>query len=447
MIIKQGALLKFQHHFNLVVNSGSSASSLTDKSIEGDQDTTCMEVDCVNSRKIPSGKLSEDTIREQSKIYGRYMHSKLSDWQKAVNNAAFNMCVEEPDKMYDRAQLKYAAEEEARKTYVFKKTAGSRSKFDDSTSSTKREKMNSESRRKEIAACSLKIQSFMSQVAEKQKQISNSLSIKDFDKCALLQKEFRGLMAERKKQETRLTELQKKEAKHLKYRSKKEKRPSQINCEQAKKPCVTDIRSLMIVKKKTPVREDEIVPDDKGNQSDDTVILSDSDSDIGTKKKTTVGPKKMSEKKTKSVADTEQIQSEEDIIAPLKKRKTDNQTKATEFGQESTEARKNEEKTTSRESEESITNEDSSEENQTIKGDGEGEREENENNGTAKEKGDNSKVDVEKSEERARHIGGEMVKESSTGTADQQNKSNKPDEEQDKVNINEEDTQTGGNFC
>ena len=73
---------------------------------------------------------------------------------------------------------------------------------------------------------------------EKQNQISRSLSVKDFEACALLQKEYRRLMGERKRCETRLIELQKKEAKHLKYKSKKEKRQSAetpIHSQQAKK--------------------------------------------------------------------------------------------------------------------------------------------------------------------------------------------------------------------
>ena len=129
---------------------------------------------------MPSGKLSEETIREESKIYGRHNNkSKLSEWQKVVNKAAFNLCIEDLEKMYDRAQLKYAPEEEARKTYVFKKAAGSRSKFDEGDTSTKRTKLNSEARQSEIEVCSSKIKSLASQVVEKQNQISRSLSVKD----------------------------------------------------------------------------------------------------------------------------------------------------------------------------------------------------------------------------------------------------------------------------
>ena len=71
--------------------------------------------------------------------------------------------------------------------------------------------------------------------------------------------------------------MQKKEAKHLKYTLKKEKCQSaetQINSQQVKKSCVNDIRSMMIVKEKTPIREeDDNYQSDYNYQSDDTIII------------------------------------------------------------------------------------------------------------------------------------------------------------------------------
>lgn len=122
MINKQGALLKFKHHFNLLVKD----RDLEPIHVEDEEEKEGKE------KNAESGRLSLETIKEESKIYGRYnKQSKLSEWQKAVNKAAFDLCAQEPDKMYDQMQLKYAAEEEARKTYVFKKAAGSRSKFNE----------------------------------------------------------------------------------------------------------------------------------------------------------------------------------------------------------------------------------------------------------------------------------------------------------------------------
>lgn len=118
---------------------------------------------------------------------------------------------------------------------------------------------------------------------ENQKQVSHAMSIKAFVKCAQLQKEYRCLIAERKKYEICLIELQKKETKHLKYMSKKETCSEPENCKEAKKLHQNDIRSMMVANK-TPSREDEF-NDDDGCQSDDTIILSD-DGGMSTKSAT-----------------------------------------------------------------------------------------------------------------------------------------------------------------
>ena len=397
--------MKFQHHFDLLVNKGTNTVPVSAKAVVGhDQTPTCIEVDCEESKEITSGKLSLETIQETSKIYGRYSkQSKLSDWQKAVNKAAYNMCVKDPDNMYDRAKLKYDAEEEARKTYVFKKAAGSRSKYEEGETSTKRAKLTSEQRQTEIEMCSSKIKSLASQVIEKQNGISRSLSVKNFEKCTLLQKEYRGLMAERKRQENRLTELQKKEAKHLKYKSKKEKRrgETEINC-QPKKSCVNDIRSMLIVKEKTPITED-----DTGNQSDDTLILSDNESDIGNK-----------------------------IITSLEEENVDSQIKASVRAQENTGKHKAEIMIISEEKENHKMNENYNKEDQTEIGDGK------ERNIQIETKIDDPTIDKDENSKVAKE-GEFCISKSSTAA---QNKSNKPDGFQGETSISENKCQGEVNF-
>ena len=57
----------------------------------------------------------------------------MTRWQAAVSAAAFKIALKLPKKlMYDRASLKTSAEAEARKTFVYHKKTGSRSKFSDS---------------------------------------------------------------------------------------------------------------------------------------------------------------------------------------------------------------------------------------------------------------------------------------------------------------------------
>jgi hypothetical protein len=358
-------------------------------------------VDCEESKETTSGKLSLETTGEMSKIYGRFnKQSKLSDWQKAVNEAALNLCVEDPDKMYDRAKLKCDAEEEARKTYVFKKAAGSRSKYNEGETTTKRAKLTSEQRQREIETCSSKIKSLSSGVMEKQNEISHALRVKDFEKCTLLQKEYRGLMAERKRYENRLTELQKKEAKHLKYKSNKKKRQdeTEINC-QPKKSCINDIRTMFIVKEKTPVTEDHT-----GNQSDGTLILNDV-SDVGKK-----------------------------IITSLEEENMDGKTKASGCAEEN-ERRHDEEIIIINEEESPKMNKDCIKEDQPkVDKDERSIQNEKKIDGSVTEKDESSAVSMEE---------GECIGKS--GTVGQ--KSNKPDVFQGETNISVNECQSEATFC
>jgi hypothetical protein len=66
------------------------------------------------------------TVIEQSKIYGKGKgdNVKLTKWQKEVNQAAFDICMQSNEMLYDRANLKMNAKRIARETYTSKKEKG-----------------------------------------------------------------------------------------------------------------------------------------------------------------------------------------------------------------------------------------------------------------------------------------------------------------------------------
>lgn len=75
----------------------------------------------------------------------------MNEWQEAVNAAAFKIASKSPNKMYDRASLKTKAEAEARKSFVYKKKTGSRSKFVESVDkSNKQPRQSTDDRTKDI---------------------------------------------------------------------------------------------------------------------------------------------------------------------------------------------------------------------------------------------------------------------------------------------------------
>lgn len=74
--------------------------------------------------------LSDTVIIKHAKIFGFNKESaKLSSWQNAVNAAALVLARSDHNLLYNRAELKIKAEEEARKTFIFKKRSGSRSVY------------------------------------------------------------------------------------------------------------------------------------------------------------------------------------------------------------------------------------------------------------------------------------------------------------------------------
>lgn len=94
--------------------------------------------------------VSDEFIREHAKIFGmRRKDAQLTNWQKAVNDSAYEVAKGNPDLLYDRGTLKLEAEKKARKSYIFQKKGGSRSKSKEMTGSQppmKRAKISQEER-------------------------------------------------------------------------------------------------------------------------------------------------------------------------------------------------------------------------------------------------------------------------------------------------------------
>lgn len=58
--------------------------------------------------------ISKDVVKEHSKILGYQRETAvLTEWQKAVNNCAFDIAKQNPSLMYNRSKLKDIAEENA----------------------------------------------------------------------------------------------------------------------------------------------------------------------------------------------------------------------------------------------------------------------------------------------------------------------------------------------
>lgn len=274
MIKSQGLLLKFQKIYSQLI-SDKASHSCAPETAEVKLDAVAPQITKKNSSK----PLSDDIIQEQSKIYGRNnKNHKLSKWQEAVNHAAYNLVKLSPNKMYDRAVLKTAAEEEARKSYVFQKKSGSRSKYVSDQKVNKRAHMSANEREEAIKLCTINLQSLTEQSENKRKQIAQANDLKSYEECAKLHKELRSLLNEKGKVEQQLNKLKKKVKRHLRYAAGACQSTKEDKCI-VDVPIVPkrDIKSFFILKDpdhSSPNTSTCTVTSDDSNVSHDTLILS-----------------------------------------------------------------------------------------------------------------------------------------------------------------------------
>lgn len=192
--------------------------------------------------------ISEAIMKENSMIFGfNKKNAKLSSWQQAVNREAFECVKKDPDLLYNRGLLKVKAEDEARKTYMFKKKSGSRSTSAPQSKEAKRAKISSDDRKERLSSLSIQIDLISKQIASKQRLCTNATAMKDYALCAKLQGETRQLFKEKAELESQLRMMQIKERKSNWYK-KKTNTSSNLPPPEASTPPSMDIRKLFKMK-------------------------------------------------------------------------------------------------------------------------------------------------------------------------------------------------------
>ena len=218
MIPIVGLRLKFQSAFNELLPAcvtTQNAHPATSDNVKRAKEAKATEKGMVTENLVlGTVNLSEDVVKEHSKIFGHQRETVvLTEWQKAVNNCAFDLAKQNPSLLYERGKLKDVAEEKARETYVFKKKSGSRSSKALGESTPKRMKYNQDERREKIAELSTEIELLKQQITTKQKAISQGSCMKDYQLCDKAHGEMRELFHEKGKLEKQLKEFQKKDTK------------------------------------------------------------------------------------------------------------------------------------------------------------------------------------------------------------------------------------------
>ncbi len=239
-------------------------SNEKDDNLEGDVGLTTIPEKSSSAQSSSNAifTLDEDTVWANSKIFGlKNPSANLTQWQKVVNENAFELAKRDSNLLYNRGLLKAKAEERARASYIFKKKTGSRSAnvLHGTEPEPKRQKLSKGDRAHEIHTVSTEIDMIKKHIIIKQQMIRKATSVKDFHLCDNEQKEMRELVKKELKLEKPLKELQKKETKGKWYEKTKKKNANiSANCSSSvvsKKPLppksaanTRDIRTLFALK-------------------------------------------------------------------------------------------------------------------------------------------------------------------------------------------------------
>lgn len=158
----------------------------------------------------PTGP-KDDKLYENRKIYGRNNPAaNLNNWQRAVNDAANSLCIENTYLVFDRANLKLLAEKKARETYCFKKKEGSRSnKVGESLS--KRAKLMPDERKEKMKEIQDKLKDLEERIKLKSSLLVKARDTKDYKRCDILHDEIAKLRHDQHSMQGELKILLKKE--------------------------------------------------------------------------------------------------------------------------------------------------------------------------------------------------------------------------------------------
>ena len=171
---------------------------------------------------------SKEFIMVHSRIYGRKSNSKmakLTKYQESINNAAMELCLQNPNLLDDRKALLEASRKKLDDSgYVYKK-GRSRSKLlssgDGESPVKKRAKINKDIRVSRIAELQDQIKDKSEQLQFKELRRDASKNVHNYKECDKLTEQMSILKADRRQLQLELTALTRKQKKAEWYLSKK----------------------------------------------------------------------------------------------------------------------------------------------------------------------------------------------------------------------------------
>ncbi len=168
---------------------------------------------------------STEYIKERSKIY---QSSQVTAYQKRINDASEELCLNKPNLLKDRKVLLEEARTKVHQSgYQYKKGKSRSRKLntDDGSTTPKRRKTNALFRLNRIAELDDRIKDLNDQIGFKEKRRECASNMKNYKECDYLTEQMSTLKSERRQLQVELASLTEKQGKSTWYHRTKKRTP------------------------------------------------------------------------------------------------------------------------------------------------------------------------------------------------------------------------------
>jgi hypothetical protein len=214
-------ILDIHFYYTCIMNSTSTPNSPGHQSVQMQLTVTPKGL----GLKKPDKELltSVSKIKEAAKIYKKEDRRPLSDYQIKINEAAANICIENPSMLHSRARLLHSARDIVDSNYAFKKGKSRSKRYLDSDDSLqpKRKKLSQEFRDRRIKELEIQKKSLNEKLDYKEKRRQVSENEKKYRICEEITEEIETLQNKLFSLDSELSDLQKKEKKAKWYKTRR----------------------------------------------------------------------------------------------------------------------------------------------------------------------------------------------------------------------------------
>lgn len=202
--------------------------------------------------------LDEEEVREAAKIYRKEKSRPLTEYQRLINEAAQEICIQNPTMLRSRARLLEAAREKVDSTYSFKKGKSRSKKYMTSVPSPKRSKISKEFREQRMKEVEDELQNLCERIEYKEKRRRIAEDARNYKLCEEITEEIGESKKRKQELQAELSQLLKRDKKSRWYRQRKLSKSPSVSSE-GESASRSD--SLTISPSPVPCSDPSVAPD------------------------------------------------------------------------------------------------------------------------------------------------------------------------------------------